>query len=266
MASLKYRPACGAPGDRQCPVCRAPIDRRSARITDTCGRWQCRAAYRTERIRRQEEKRRQEYYSRCLERATALRDTIAPACNTDDPVAHTVIITPANKRRLMPLPRSRRYRFARRLMDLIKEALRSSPPALLLNQDADEIPASVLSIQANACANCGGQCCLRGGTLAYLDVSTIHRYLARRPEADLRQIIEAYCRLLPDVIYEGSCVFHSSTGCTLPGKMRSDTCLNTDCSALIELRLRITLDAQTKFFLAASDKQGVVRSQFTRCE
>jgi hypothetical protein len=217
-------------------------------------------------MRRQEEERRHQDYSRRLERATALRDASATAYNTDDPVAYPVIVTPVNKRRLMPLPRSRRYRFTRRLLDLIKAALQSSPQTSLLNQGADKIPASALPILVNACANCRGHCCLRGGTHAYLDLSTIHRYGARHPEADFRQIIEAYCRLLPGAIYEGSCVFHSSTGCTLPGDMRSNTCLNTVCGGLIELKLRITLDAQTKFFLAASDKQGVVRSQFTECE
>jgi len=266
MASLKDRPAYGALGDRQCPVCSAPIDWRSPRLTKTCGRWKCRAAHRTEEMRRHKEERHQQYYSRCLERATALRDTIATAYTTDDPVAYAVIITAANKHRLVPLPRSRRYRFTRRLMDLVDQALQNPPETLLLNQSADEFPASALPILVKACANCLGHCCLRGGTRAYLDVSTIHRYKARHPEADFRQIIEAYCRLLPAAVYEDSCIFHSSAGCTLPGDMRSNTCLNTVCGGLVEIRSRITLDNQTKFFLAASDKQGVVRSQFTECE
>lgn len=266
MASSKYRPVHVASKDRPCPVCGEAIGWRSARRRETCGRWECRAAHRAEQMRRREEERRRQRYSRSLQRATALRDTIATTHKTDDPVTYTVIITPANKRRLTPLPRSRRYRFSRRLMDTIREALRSSPRAPLLNQDADEIPASALPILAAACSICGGRCCLRGGTRAYLDASTIHRYRARRPEADFRQIMEAYCRLLPEAVYEGSCVFHSSGGCALPRHMRSNACLNTVCGALIELKLRMTLDAQTKFFLAASDKQGVVRSQFMECK
>ncbi len=266
MALLGYRSAMGVDRDRQCPVCGAPIDCRTARTAETCGGWQCRRTHRVEQVRRQEKQRRQEHHRVCLERATALQDTIAPACSRDDPAAYTVIVTPANKRRLVPLPRSRRYRFARRLMELIEEALRSPPPAVLLNQAADEIPASALPILANACATCRGHCCLRGGTRAFMDASTIHRYRARHPGAGLRQIMEAYCRLLPDTAYQDSCVFHSSAGCTLPGEMRSNTCLNTVCGALIEIRLRITMDGETKFFLAASDRRGVVRSEFIECK
>ena len=266
MVLLKYRPVFGAAGVRPCPVCGVPIDWRGARMTDTCGRRQCRAAHRAEEVRRHEAQRRQEYYSRSLERATVLRDSIGPASSRDDPAAYAVIITPANQRRRVPLPRSRRYRFARRLTALIEEVLRSPPETRLLNQGTDEIPASALPILALACANCRGHCCLRGDTRAYLDATAIQRYRARHPEADSRQIIEAYCHLLPDAVYEGSCVFHSSTGCGLAGEMRSNTCLNTVCGGLGEIGSRITLDAQRKFFLAASDKHGVVRSQFAECE
>ncbi len=62
-----------------------------------------------------------------------------------------------------------------------------------------------------------------------------------------------------------SCVFHSADGCSLPRHMRSATCLNTVCGGVVELRLRIEHDGESRFFLAATNKNGVVRGRFEDC-
>lgn len=196
---------------------------------------------------------------RRLAEATALRDTRAAAEGIEDAESYETIVTPANRRPLKPLPRRRRYRFAKRLMRLVEAALQA-PESLA----PDERNEQALPILGTACANCLGGCCLHGGTHAFLHETTIRRFVSEHPGANAREIVEAYCRLLPDEAYNRSCVFHAADGCRLPRSMRSASCLKTVCGGLSELRLRIELDGDTKFFLAATDVTGVARSRFER--
>ena len=105
---------------------------------------------------------------------------------------------------------------------------------------------------------------MHGGTHAFLDETTVRRFVSEHPGAGVREVVEAYCGLLPDEAYNGSCVFHAADGCRLPRPMRSASCRKTVCGGLSELRLRIELDGDSKFFLAATGGDGVARSRFER--
>lgn len=246
----------------RCPVCNRIIRPIEAQLQRTCGGWKCQLRYARMQIelRRERNEPFSQQYRQCLDQATMLRDTLAAARGIEDPQLFDVLITPANERPLVTLPRRRRYRFVQRLTRLVEETLCELPTG----QEATECQDSeqAVSILEVACANCLGHCCVRGGTRAYLDRYTIRRFIIRNQNAASREVVEAYYRRLPGESYRNSCVFHSAAGCNLPRDMRSNTCLNTVCGGLIELRQRIELDGATRFFLAAANMNTMVRTSF----
>ena len=249
--------------DLRCPICDDSLPRRPGSTRQTCGSWKCRLESKKEEIRREREWCMRKESERRLAQATVLRDTSAAAEGIEDAESYETIVTPSNRRPLRSLPRRRRYRFAKRLMRLVEEALRTRPDTPAADGGNERAPA--LPILGTACANCLGGCCLSGGTHAYLDEATVRRFVSGHPGASAREVVEAYCRLLPDEAYDDSCVFHAADGCRLPRPMRSATCHKFACGGLSELRLRIELDGDTKFFLAAADDDGVARSRFEHC-
>jgi hypothetical protein len=116
------------------------------------------------------------------------------------------------------------------------------------------------------CATCRGYCCRLGGTHAYLQVDTLHRLLRRRPELRLEQIAGAYLACLPEQSFDGSCVFHSDTGCGLSRDMRSDTCNNYFCAAQQNLRAAIEGGAPRRAFVAITDGKEIVAGRFLSAE
>ncbi len=247
-------------GDNRCTICGTPIPGRQAPWKPTCGGWKCLIAHTTMQrdARRKQDEPLVRRYQRSLVRATRLRNSKAQLLGIQAPETYRAIITPVNERPIVPLPRKRRYRLVKRLIRLVQETLHDAqrePRPCEENQPS-------LPIFEAACTTCEGKCCLRGGTRAYLDGDAIRRFASNHPDADARFIINAYWLRLPFATYRGSCVFHSVSGCGLPRTMRSATCLNTVCGGVVELRRRIELDGESRFFLAAASKQRVIRGRF----
>lgn len=247
-------------GDHRCTICDAPIPGRQARWKPTCGGLKCIVAH--TKMQREARQKQDEplvrRYRRSLDRATRLRNANAPLLGVHAPETYRPIITPVNERPIVLLPRKRRHRFVKRLIRLVQATLHDAPrePRPCENGQPS------LPILAAACANCEGRCCVSGGTRAYVDGDAIRRFVVLHPDADARYIINAYWRRLPLATYRKSCVFHSANGCGLPRTMRSATCLNMICGGVVELRQRIELDGESRFFLAAASTAKVVRGRF----
>ncbi|MEP7281384.1 MAG: hypothetical protein ABI696_05340, partial [Rubrivivax sp.] len=79
---------------------------------------------------------------------------------------------------------------------------------------------------------CGGGCCVRGGDTAYLTAGVLRRFMARHPALGPAEVLAAFLDRLADHTEAGSCINHSSKGCTLPRDMRSEACNNYGCDAL----------------------------------
>jgi hypothetical protein len=254
-----------------CCVCGRPAKRHEF-VNGACRDSKCqRAAFAQRRLTARTEYKKR--YEKQLDQATFARSVAAKHADVDAPDTYVPVVTPANTRSVTPLPRRRRYRFMKQLLKLIKncedrglltdaavsermELARPSEPA-----ENDHVPA----VQ-HACANCLGRCCRRGGTHAFLDEFVLQRFKAAHPNADSKSLLTAYCSYLPERSYKDSCVFHTELGCGLPREMRSRTCNRTICAGLVEINLRSVLDDQQKFFLAATNSQGIVRTKFVDCE
>ena len=87
-------------------------------------------------------------------------------------------------------------------------------------------------VACTACSLCKGSCCTNGDDHAFLDQATIARVRRARLPPDVRAVLRLYIERVPEVAYEGSCIFHGKQGCTLDRSLRSDVCNNYFCAGL----------------------------------
>jgi len=248
-----------------CPVCGALIPVHRARIRSTCGNLVCRARFqrcKTSERWRELDKRFAERHARRVARATAERDASASVKGVSEPDAFQVIVIHANGRRLAPLPDHRRREFKGWLQELVERVLASpvEGPIAPLPADVEDTP--LLSIYGATCGTCRGRCCLNGGTRAFLDPRAIQRFRHANRKSQPQDIVDIYCRKLPQAPYENSCVYHTQAGCALPRDLRSDTCNSARCGGLNEIRWYSRAGGQKAFFVAAMRGDEIVRSEF----
>jgi hypothetical protein len=79
---------------------------------------------------------------------------------------------------------------------------------------------------------CKGWCCGNGKDHAFLDETTMARVLRARLALDVGAVLRLYVERVPEVAYEGSCIFHGKQGCTLDRSLRSDVCNSYFCGGL----------------------------------
>ena len=87
-------------------------------------------------------------------------------------------------------------------------------------------------VARTACSLCKGWCCTNGADHAFLDQGTIARAHRARLPLDVRAVLRLYIDRVPEVGYEGSCIFHGKQGCTLDRSLRSDVCNSYFCGGL----------------------------------
>lgn len=145
---------------------------------------------------------------------------------------------PANERTPGPLGETRRKTFAENLVFALERAM--SDPDRPFPESPESPPAHAPMIRA-ACAACRGACCSHGGDHAYLYPDHFRRLLRDRPGKTRDQMFAEYLALLPDVVYQDSCVYHTVAGCSLPRDLRSNLCNTFLCGGLSQM-----LDAQPK--------------------
>jgi hypothetical protein len=192
------------------------------------------------------------------------RGELPEFCGTGQRDDYPLAILPANQWKLGPLPQERRKALAEKLPPLIEKAMaadaEADPPdsATASDADADSDP-DELAVLGHACATCRGWCCQGGGEHAYLDERTFRTYKAQHPDKDADQIMADYLSYLPEVSYEGSCVYHTDIGCALPRDMRSDVSRWFLCAGLKDLQGRLPSEGPRRAFAAAFDNETLVR-------
>ncbi len=243
-----------------CPIC---TDRIVAINGTTCESASCRIAYRRRIAQRKwaESVLAKAKHGAIVKEATEIRDSTKSVPDSNE---YIIIVTPVNQRKLVNLPRRRKYRFANKVARLANRM--RADARVTVHSVQGESDSNTMEVLRSACSNCRGSCCLRGGDHAHLGISTIIRVAGLRGFTAPKQIIKAYCQFLPDKAYEHSCVFHTETGCALPTAMRSDACNNTICAGVSELTNRIVIDGSSRFFLAATCHNEVVNTRFAQLD
>ena len=152
---------------------------------------------------------------------------------TDDPV-----IVPRNDKPLATIPPWR--------VEALEQHLTLVLGEMLVVNRLDHMSTPVRSpptgfqgVVANcACSLCKGFCCGSGQEDAFLDQRTLARVLLSDPDLSDRGLIQRYLDRVPSVSFDGSCIFHGATGCTLDRSMRSDVCNSYYCWGLSEFMTR----------------------------
>lgn len=153
-----------------------------------------------------------------------------------------------NIRTVVPVSEKRIDVFRDFLVNLAEEAFShptDSEPEAEMDSEDRFMPPEPQVIEASACGVCAGTCCMNGQNHAYLSKETFAPY----PNHGVDGIVRAYMEHLPDFTYEDSCIFHTPTGCFLPRNLRSNTCNDFKCDALMLMNKTIRQSDQIKGFL-----------------
>jgi hypothetical protein len=135
------------------------------------------------------------------------------------------VIVPRNDRELIPTSPERVKNLRERLAALLTR-MRANEPASSVRPALDGFAARVAT---TACRICKGWCCKNGNDDGFLDEATLARVW---PDKTADAIIHMYVERVPDIGYEGSCIFHGEKGCTLPRDFRSNVCNDYFCGGL----------------------------------
>lgn len=198
-----------------------------------------------------------------------------------------VVLLPANSRELTPLPDEASAQFRRHLrlqitrafaLPLRDNALPMSAEEAGARDEAGEIEGPAAdsadlatgAVLGAACGTCRGECCTAGGTHAFLKAASLVRVraqLATEGSAPTPEEIEArYVSALPARHYRGSCVFHTTGGCTLPRGLRSNLCNRYLCGGLTQLSRAMVASGTDSAFVAAADSVHLRRMAMVSAE
>ena len=190
-----------------------------------------------------------------------------------------VLLVPAQRDRLAPLPAARRRAFTRHLSEAIAEAFAAPAPAPAPAAEPhlriptaeprstqDGIAAPLVPLVRAACACCRGQCCTRGGEHAYLDADTIRRLRRASPGIGAGAILARYRAALGGETYAGSCVFHGKAGCKLERALRTDLCNSFHCTPLAGFLRTHDAGPPPRTLILAGDDEAIRRSAAHRAE
>lgn len=199
-----------------------------------------------------------------IKRTEQLRNELAEFHGLPNAGSHTPVAIAYFRDDLKPLPAHRREELRSHLASQV-EAFKERPP--VDGESGDNPPAANPwpdvgpegeRLTGRVCAHCRGYCCQQGGTHAFVSADTIGSLLERRPEVEVDQVVDEYLNQLPETSYDGSCVFHSETGCALPHDMRAATCGLFYCWGQQELRAALEQGAAPLAFVALATEKGEV--------
>jgi hypothetical protein len=115
-------------------------------------------------------------------------------------------------------------------------------------------------VAAGVCGACGGFCCYPGGAnSAFIDAQTMRRYAVTHPEIGPEDVVAAYASHVPEQHFEGSCVYHTAAGCSLPRQMRSEVCNEYACKGLNDARAAQADRPIERLFVVARHDNRIVR-------
>jgi hypothetical protein len=129
---------------------------------------------------------------------------------------------------LVPVVAGRREALAAHVRELLADL---KTPARAARKAGPAPPAEMPEV-ATGCALCRGFCCRTGGNEAYLNPKTLARVWTERAHLTVDDLVAAYVDAVPDLAFEGSCIFHAADGCSLPRDMRSNVCHDYQCTPL----------------------------------
>jgi hypothetical protein len=142
------------------------------------------------------------------------------------------VIVPRNDKVAVPISRERVRRLRKHLIVTLRALRMTKDPEHSVLPLRPEPEGFAARVARAACSLCKGWCCTNGENHAFLDQTTIARVRRARLPLNVRAVLRLYLERVPEVGYEGSCIFHGKHGCTLDRSLRSDVCNSYFCGGL----------------------------------
>lgn len=155
-----------------------------------------------------------------------------------DPAGVVSVVLPSGPSMREAVPRERRRRYLRHLIDIIGQAFDQRLQAGAVPAGASSSEQTVSAdvaygpISGQLCAVCRGGCCTRGQDHGFLQPESIQRLLLRQANLSGRQVLRIYLHHVPKASLRGGCINQTEQGCNLPRDLRSQACNNFMCSAM----------------------------------
>jgi hypothetical protein len=166
-----------------------------------------------------------------------LRDQLEPRMrrlnfNADAEDDSLPVMVPRNDKAVVPISRERVRRLRKHLVETLWGLRTMKGREHSISPLRPEPEGFAGRVARTACSLCKGWCCKNGADDAFLDEATMARVRRARVALDPRAVLQLYIERVPEVGYEGSCIFHGKQGCTLDRTLRSDVCNSYFCGGL----------------------------------
>lgn len=172
-----------------------------------------------------------------------------------------VAVVPANTRQTEPVPTATRDIFLNRMRETL-DAITAAEARVMtgaeaasggMNRSGPPRTDAMVAILGRSCATCRGECCTAGGNHAFLRRDSMERIRREQTSLDDAALLATYDAHIAERHYRGSCLFHATTGCTLPRTLRSDLCNRYVCGGLTQLTTALEATGGTTAFVGAAD-------------
>ena len=141
-------------------------------------------------------------------------------------------MVPRNDKAVVPTSNERVRRLRKHLVVALRALRAMKDPKHSVSPLRPEPEGFAGRVARAACSLCKGWCCSNGADHAFLDEGTMAPVRRAKLTLDARTVLRLYLERVPEVGYEGSCIFHGKQGCTLDRSLRSDVCNSYFCDEL----------------------------------
>ena len=117
-------------------------------------------------------------------------------------------------------------------------------------------------IESKVCGVCKGRCCQFGKEHAFLNDSSMRRFMRLSGLSDPLDIVYAYFGYLPGKAVMDACVYQGDRGCTLPRWMRGDMCNAYRCKGLSQIYNLIRFNRAGRVFVVVRIDKRITRAAF----
>jgi len=238
-----------------CSICGETVQYSRPDATKICARMECRqVAFRRDaetRTRQALDDNRDQHQQQLI----AVRKSMAASGTLEAESEEPAIgIVPFLDRKVGPADRDRQAEFLSNLRGFAETVL--APDYQSKDTRVGYGETDLDAVRLSACTACRGVCCDQGQTHAFFQPGNLEKLVDRDDESSLQKTIALYESYLPEESVEGSCVFHTSSGCALPVEHRSQTCNSFRCPQLRNIEtLSRMIEGKTLLMAAVLDDE-----------
>lgn len=222
-----------------CSECGGPLESLHERDAGVCSRRVCRDPH----IQRQNQQMRENEKSERAAFADRVRhDLEGNFPGLIEPGSDgSFMVVPFNPREIVRTPEERKEAFRAHVAEMAEKAEKQSRlvdgEMLRVEHQIEPKRHDAQLPMINACATCGGRCCIPGGAdHAFLTSGFLSWRMLNESDLTADAMIDEYCGRIPEFAYDGSCLFHTEQGCVLPGPIRSTTCNRYLCDGITDVQ------------------------------